>query len=223
VRSSSSRSRDAALLALILAIVIVGGGGVSAHRVDEYLQATRIAIDPDRVHLELDLTPGIALAETILAAIDRDGDGSLSSDEQRAYGRAVLNALALDIDGTPIRAELDSARFPGPDEIRRGEGTVRLELAAPLPRLSGGVHHLFFRNGHHSDRSVYLANALVPASDRVSVTAQRRDGNQTELTIDYVLRAAPPRPPAAWLLVGLVVATALSAFAIRPLRSPRRH
>ena len=202
-------------------LVTASGMGVSAHRVDEYLQAARIAIDPDRVQLELDLTPGIALAETILADIDRDHDGSLSSEEQRAYGRLVLDALTVDIDGTPVRAELASAGFPGADEIRRGEGTVRLQLTAALPGLSSGVHHLRFRNRHHPDRSVYLANALVPASDRVSVTAQRRDANQTELTIDYTLRAAPVRPPAAWLLGGLVAATALSALAIRPLRSFR--
>jgi hypothetical protein len=220
VRSSRSSSRAGALLALGMTIVIVGGGGVSAHRVDEYLQATRIAIEPDGVQLELDLTPGIALAETILADIDRNHDGSLSIEEQRAYGSLVLNALTVDLDGTPVRAELASSSFHGPDEIRRGEGTVRFHLTAPLPRPAAGVHHLLFRNRHHPDRSVYLANALVPASGRVSVTAQRRDGNQSELTIDYVLRAAPARP-SVWLLGGLAVATALSALVIRPLRSLR--
>ena len=202
-------------------MIVAGGAGVSAHRVDEYLQAARIAIDPDRVQFELDLTPGIALAETILADIDRNRDGSLSSEEQGAYGSLVLNALTVDIDGTPVRAELAGASFPGADEMKRGEGTVRLQLTAPLPALSSGVHHLRFRNRHHPDRSVYLANALVPASDRVSVTAQRRDANRTELTIDYTLRAAPARPPAAWLVGGLVAATALSALAIRPLSSLR--
>jgi hypothetical protein len=47
---------------------------------------------------------------------------------------------------------------------------------------------------------VYLANALVPGSDEVAVTAQRRDGEQTELTVDYLLRAAPATSTAAWLL-----------------------
>ena len=45
---------------LALALTIAGGAGVSAHRRDEYLQAARLAIDPGRVQLELDLTPGIA-------------------------------------------------------------------------------------------------------------------------------------------------------------------
>ena len=87
--------------------------------------------------------------------------------------------------------QLGASRFPDVDAIRRGEGTIRLHPAATFPRLSVGSHQLLFRNRHHPDRSVYLANALVPESDQVAVTAQRRDGDQRDLTIDYVVRAAP--------------------------------
>ena len=79
-----------------------------------------------------------------------------------------------------------------------------------LPPMSVGSHHLLFRNRHHPDRSVYLANALVPESDRVAVTAQRRDGDQSELTIDYVLRAAPATSTAAWLLGSIGAAMVLA-------------
>jgi len=202
-----------------MVLVIAGAAAVSAHRRDEYLQAARLGIEPGRVQIELDLTPGISLAETILADIDRDRDGSLSAGEQQAYGRLVLGALTLEADGTPVRAQLGAASFPEVEAMRRGEGIIRLHLAAPLPPQSGGVHHLLFRNRHHPDRSVYLANALVPESDRVAVTAQRRDGEQTELTIEYLVRAAPARPSSAWLLGGIAAATALSALLIRPLRS----
>ena len=146
------------------------------------------------MQVELDLTPGIALADAILAEIDRNRDGSLSAEEQQAYGSLVLSALELEVDGTPVPLQLSASSFPDTDAVRRGEGTIRLHSAATLPRLSGGVHQLSFRNRHHPDRSVYLANALVPGSDQVAVTAQRRDGDQTELTIDYLLRAAPARP-----------------------------
>ena len=201
--------------------VVAGGAGVSAHRTDEYLQAARIAIDPGRVQIELDLTAGIALADAILADIDRNRDGSLSAEEQQAYGSLVLSALTLEVDGTPARAQLGETSFPDAGAMKRGEGTIRLHLAAALPRQSGGVHQLFFRNRHHPDRSVYLANALVPETPRVSVTAQRRDTDQTELTIDYLVRGAPARPPTIWLLGGLAAATALSALLMRPLRSIR--
>jgi hypothetical protein len=202
-----------------LAMAIAGSAELSAHRTDEYLQAARLAIVPGRVQIELDLTPGIALAETILADIDRNRDGLLSAEEQRAYGTLVLSALTLEVDGTPVGAQLAASTFPGADAMKRGEGTIRLHLAAALPRLSGGLHQLRFRNGHHRERSVYLANALVPESHQVAVTAQRRDGEQTELTIDYLVRAERSGLATAWLLSGMAAATALFALLIRPLRS----
>jgi hypothetical protein len=217
VRSSRGNSRAACLPALVL--VIAGAADLSAHRRDEYLQAARLAIEPGRVQVELDLTPGIALAEAIVVNIDRNRDGSLSADEQRAYASLVMSALSLDVDGTPLQARLAATSFPDVEAMRRGEGTIRLQSAAMLPRLSGGLHQVSFRNRHHPDRSVYLANALVPGSNQIEVTGQRRDGNQTELTIDYLLRAAPTRPAAAWLLGGIAVATLLSALLMRPLRS----
>jgi hypothetical protein len=207
------------VLALTTAIVAVAE--VSAHRRDEYLQAARLAIDPGRVQLELDLTPGIALAEAIIADIDRDRDGSLSQDEQRDYAGQVLSALALEVDGTPVRAHVSATSFPDAEAMRRGEGIIRLQSTAALPRLSMGPHQLLFRNSHHPDRSVYLANALVPDSDEVRVTAQRRDGDQTELTIDYILRPAPATSTAAWLMGSIVGAMALLVIGIRRSRSVR--
>jgi hypothetical protein len=200
-------------------MAIVGGAEVSAHRLDEYLQAARLAIDPGRVQIELDLTPGIALAEAILADIDRNRDGSLSAEEQRAYGSLVLSALDLEVDGTRLPLRLDASSFPGAEAVKRGEGTIRLHAAAILPRLSIGFHQLLFRNRHHRDRSVYLANALVPESDRIAVTAQRRDGDQSELIIDYVVRAAPATSTAVLLLGSIAAATALAALLMRASRS----
>ena len=217
MRSSPRSRRAAAALAVTAAIVFAAE--LSAHRRDEYLQAARVGIDPGEVQLELDLTPGIALAETIIADIDRNGDGALSADEQRAYGDAVMNALTLEVDGTPLRAQLAASSFPDLEAVRRGEGTIRLQSTAVLPSLAPGSHQLLYRNGHHPDRSVYLANAMVPASKAVAVTTQRRDGNQTELTIDYVLRSAPATPLAAWLLGSLAAAAMLWLVVVRRSRS----
>jgi hypothetical protein len=218
VASSRASSRAACALALMMAIV--GRAEVSGHRLDEYLQAARLAIGPDRVEIELDLTPGIAVADAIVRDIDRNRDGSVSPDEQRAYGSLVLNALDLEADGKPLAVQLRVSDFPDVDAMRRGEGTIRLQTVATLPRLSVGAHELSFRNRHVPDRSVYLANALVPESDQVEVRAQRRDGDQRELIIDYVVRAAPETSRTLWLLGSIAVAVALSAR-LRPLRSVR--
>ena len=45
-----------------VAILLTLGAGAFAHRLDEYLQAARIAVDNGRVDLDLDLTPGAAVA-----------------------------------------------------------------------------------------------------------------------------------------------------------------
>ncbi len=198
-------------------MAIAGGAEVSAHRTDEYLQAARLAIDPGRVQIELDLTPGIALAEAILADIDRNRDGAVSAEERQAYASLVLSALILEIDGTSLPLRLDASDFPEAEAVRRGEGTIRLHAVAILPRLSTGSHQLLFRNRHHRDRSVYLANALVPGSTDVAVTAQRRDGNQSELIIDYVVRGLPATSTAGLLCGSLAAATVLSLL-VRSVR-----
>ena len=206
---------------LALTMNVVGVSLVSAHRQDEYLQAARLAIDLGRVQLELDLTPGIALAEAIVADVDRNRDGVLSLDEQRAYAGLVHGALTLDIDGRPVAIELPTATFPAVDEMKRGEGTIRLQSTAALPRLSVGRHALRFRNRHHPDRSVYLANALVPGSTDVAVTAQRRTGDQTELTIEYALGGSPAAGRTGWLLGGMAAAMAMLALLVRRTRAAR--
>jgi hypothetical protein len=183
VRSSRSSWLGAAALALLATTV------TSAHRRDEYLQTARVAVDPDRIEIELDLTPGIAVAEQVLAAIDRDADRSISDQEARAYRREVLEALTVDVDGRPLSLELVDSTVPEIEAVVNGEGTMRLHATAALPGLSAGSHRLRYRNSHRSDIGVYLVNALVPASERVTVVRQRRDVDQRDVTIEYTLGA----------------------------------
>jgi len=193
--------------AAALAMAFVAGARLSAHRLDEYLQAARLAVEPGRVDVELDLTPGVSVAEAIIADIDRNRDGSLSVEETRDYERRVLNAIAMEIDGQAIRLQPGAATFPDPGAFRRGDGTIRLRSTAALPALSTGAHQLLFRNRHRRDLSVYLANALVPDSDEIAISAQRRDGDQSELTIEFVSR---PAAPGLWRSASLWLAAARS-------------
>jgi hypothetical protein len=184
--------RASSRLAVVLALVmtLAASKDVSAHRTEDYLQAARIDVEPDNVSITLDLTPGIAVAESLLAALDHDRDRSLSTEEQRAYAEQVVRALALEIDGRRLAASVRSSHFPEPSALRRGEGTIRLNIQATLPEVPDGPHQLRFRNVHLAGHSAYLANALVPESTRVAVTAQRRDRDQTEVTIEYTLHGA---------------------------------
>jgi hypothetical protein len=216
-------SRSRAIGALTLLLVLMSGSWTSAHRRDEYLQAARLAIDPDRVELALDLTPGIAVADVVLSEIDVDRNGLISVAEARAYADRVLSAIALDVDGIPLRVELTESTFPTLDSVRNGEGTARLHAAASMPRLADGLHHLRYRNAYRSDIGVYLANALVPASDRVIVAAQRRDLYQRDLVIDYMLSGQSTPTGRRGLSVGAAGALILIANIWWRTRTRRRE
>jgi hypothetical protein len=209
--------RGGRLTTLVLAFLIAGlaGATLSAHRHDEYLQAARLAVEPRRVDVQIDLTPGIAIAEMIISDVDRNRDGTLSRDEQRAYVARVLDAIELRIDGRPLQLKPATSAFPGLDAVRGGVGTIQLRAAATVPRLPEGQHELAFGNRHRPDVSVYLANALVPDGDSIAITAQRRDVAQRDLTIAYVVRNQEDPTTPVWLL------GALSATLLTGLFAPR--
>jgi hypothetical protein len=197
-------SGHAAVLAL--AMTLLAGTEVAAHRTEDYLQAARIGLEPDRVQITLDLTPGVAVAESFLATLDRDRDGSLSADERRQYAGLVLSALEVAIDDKRLQPRVLSSSFAEPAAFRRGEGTIRLDIRAELPEVAAGSHQLLFRNAHLAGHSAYLANALVPESARVAVTAQRRDRDQSELTIEYTVHGGSTTATLAWVLRSVTAA-----------------
>jgi len=198
----SSRRRNSVILALVL--VLVAGSATSAHRRDEYLQAARLTIDPDRVEIALDLTPGMAVAERVLADIDADRNGSISAGEAQIYVGRLLSTLALDVDGTPLALNVLDRELPDVDAMLNGQGTMRLRLVAAMPRLADGVHHLRYRNRHQPEIGAYLANVLVPASERVTIASQHRDVDQRELTVEYRLGADANARARAGLSLGAI-------------------
>jgi hypothetical protein len=168
-------------------IAIAGASTVSAHRRDELLQAARIGVAADRIELELSLTPGIAVADDVIGAIDRDHDGTLSSEEQRSYAEQVLAATEIRIDGRIVKMPSVTARYPLPSELRDGDRSIELRSAVTLPALASGRHEIVFTNGYRGDISVYLANALKPDSEQVAIASQHRDPAQRTLTIDVTI------------------------------------
>ena len=190
----SSRARNSANgLAVAAMLAVASAIGLGAHRLDEYLQAARLAIEIDCVELQLELTPGVAVVDAILPDLDPDRDGRISAGERSAYVSTVTKAVTLEVDGHPLRAYPVATTFPDLSALRNGEGTIRVRWAATLPELSTGPHTVFFRNAHRPEISVYLANALAPANRRIAITAQRRDADQRELTIAYRVLNATSR------------------------------
>jgi hypothetical protein len=177
----------------------------SAHRVDEYLQATRLSLDNERVDLELDLTPGIALANDIFARIDTNGDGAISDAEAAAYASQVLRALVLSADGKPLAIALTGSYYPVFRDMSLGVGTIRLRATARMPAGSAGHHQLSFLNNHRPARSVYLVNALLPENPRVKITDQQRDLAQRGVTVEYTVAAESAHPWVFALFGGLAL------------------
>jgi hypothetical protein len=207
------RASKRVALSVIAALALVCSARVSAHRLDEYLQAARIGVGANGVHLEMSLTPGVAVADRVIREIDRDGDGVMSEAEQRAYAERVLTAITLRVDDAPaLRLSLAGSSFPDPVTISSGNGVIAIRSDARLSPLTAGTHRVVFRNTFVEDKSVYLANALVPDDDRVAVTGQERRVDQSELTIAFSVRETDAaRHRYMWfglLGAGLVVARA---------------
>lgn len=166
------------------------------HRLDECLQATRIAVAINRIDLSIDLTPGVAVAGEFLLGIDKDRDGRVSDEERDSYARRVLQDLQVGLDGKALTLTLTltltNAAFPALREVRAGLGVIRIQAAAAFARLTPGAHTLSLTNTHLPGISVYLVNALVPKDRAIRIMKQTRDESQKDYHLEF--RASPPTP-----------------------------
>jgi polyphosphate kinase len=174
-------------LPLLLLAFLAFPSAVRAHRLDEYLQATLVAIEPNLVRLQINLTPGVSVADQILARIDRDGDANISKKEAAAYAETLKRDLTLHLDGRKLILKLSDTAFPTIAELRAGSGIIQLEFAAMLGALTTGPHKLEFANRHMLSVSVYLINATHPNSSRIKINSQNRTPIQDTGTIEFTL------------------------------------
>jgi hypothetical protein len=191
--------RACAVIALVAMPLVVP---LSAHRVDEYLQAAQVSIGPEQVRLNLYLTPGTAVLAAVVAAIDQSGDRHVSDDEARAYAAGVLGQLSMALDGVSIPLELLAFDYPDADALAAGRGSILVSAAGRMPRPAVGEHLLVLHNGFRTPESVYLANAMVSRDPTLTILGQERDADQTRLTIRYRLERSVP----VWLSVPFVMA-----------------
>jgi hypothetical protein len=154
------------------------------HRMDEYLQATILSLEPGTISLTMRLVPGIAVSSAVIAAIDRNGDGVLSTTEQTAYAERVLADLGLTENGRSLKLHVVRAYFPAIAQMQAGVGEITIVLAADLPSANGN-HQLTFDNHHQSAMSVYLVNALVPKNVRFRIESQNRNRNQSLYRLSF--------------------------------------
>jgi HupE / UreJ protein len=172
----------------IIAAVVMSlfvSGVASAHRLDEYLQATLVSVEKDHVEVSVRLIPGVAVSSAVIARIDTDGDGVLSRTEQLAYADRARSDLSLTADGERVKLKLVSAAFPQIEQMRDGVGEIRLEFTADLPR-GGPDRKLVLVSHQQNQKAVYLVNCLVPRDRDIRIVAQKRNEQQSFYELDYV-------------------------------------
>ena len=181
-------------LAATIAVAIALSVPACAHRLDEYLEATLISVEKDRVHAQLRLAPGVAVFPFLISTIDTDADGLISSTEQRSYAERVLRDLSLSLDGNALKPRLVSVIFPPVRNLKEGVGEILLEFEAAAPPNTGPRRRLIFENRHLSAVAAYLVNCLIPRDPGIRVTSQSR----TELQSFYELDSAQPVNVSPW-------------------------
>jgi hypothetical protein len=198
------------VLTFALLISLTASRPAGAHRLDDYLQATLVGIAANRVNLEIDLTPGVSIAEQVTGWIDTNRDGQLSQVEGLAYANDVLRSVALTVDHRPVPLTIRDVQVPAVDAIFGGVGTIRLFASAVLPETIHGRHEISVVNRHRPEVSVYLANALVPSDSRIEILTQQRDRDQHSLTVGYDIETNAALRRISWVsgalgLLGMAV------------------
>jgi hypothetical protein len=159
-----------------------------AHRLDEYLQATLVTIEPGEVRLQINLTPGVEVADKVLALVDRNHDGVFSTNESSAYCELLKRDLSVYLDGHKITFKLTGFSFPALTELWTGWGIMQVEFSVSFGPLTAGPHKLEVKNRHLPRLSVYLFNAAQPSSSLVQLTRQKRNKNQSTGEIEFTIQ-----------------------------------
>lgn len=180
-------------LVLLGSLTLVLATDALAHRLDEYLQATRVAVDTNHIALSIDLTPGVAIVNQLLAVIDKDRDGRISEEEDATYAQSVLKDIGIALDEKALTLSLVESSFPALQEIKAGLGTIRIIAGVSVGQLNAGKHVLTLTNAHLPTISVYLVNALVPKDPAIKIIKQTRDELQKNYRLEFSVRSPPPQ------------------------------
>ena len=183
----------AARLAVLLLALLALPFAAFAHRLDEYLQATLVGIEPGGIKLMINLTPGVEVADEVLSRIDFNRDGLISESEAATYSELLRRDLTLRLDASGLEIEAVAAEWPTPAELRVGEGIIQLQFAVATA-LAPGRHVLVFENRHNPGSGAYLFNAALPGSRSIEIARQTRNEDQSVGEIEFTFSSAQ-RPP----------------------------
>jgi hypothetical protein len=177
---------------LLSSLLLLLATNALAHRLDEYLQATRVSVATNRIDLSIELTPGVAIVDQLLVVIDKNRDGQVSEKEATAYAHHVLKDIRTGLDEKNLTLNLMDSSFPTLHEVKAGVGVIRIKATATIGQLSVGNHTLSLSNTHLPAISVYLVNALAPKDPAIQITQQTRDELQKNYRLEFGVSPSPP-------------------------------
>jgi len=166
---------------------LIGACPASAHRLDEYLQATVIDLGRDHVMLRLRLTPGVDVADRIIARIDTNRDGVLSVEEKRAYALQIARDLSISLNGTSVTLRPEGGVFPTIAAMKSGTGIIMLQFESKAFHTKAH-NRLIYSNRVTGPDVVYLVNCLMPADPAVHIDEQTRSANQASYQMSFSIR-----------------------------------
>lgn len=176
---------------LLLAVVWLAGASTClAHRLDEYLQATFVVIEPCGVKVQMLLTPGTAVMMQVLATLDANSDDVISPQEAAAYAEQFKRDLTVRLDEHDVALKLTASDFPTPAELRTGLDYIQMEFTVEIPGLTAGPHKLRLENRHFKNTGAYLINAAKPKAATIQIIRQKRNDNQSEGEIEFAFAKA---------------------------------
>jgi len=175
-----------------LFLLVAGTSLVFAHRLDECLEATLIEIKPDEVRVQINMNPGVQVADAVIWQIDLDHDGKITRVEGDRYAKMLVKQLALALDEERLKLEFLDATFDLVPELKDGTGNIQVNMRASSrhPSMRAGDHVVSFENHHQPQLSVYLLNAVLPKTPAIRILKQERSENQSTGRIHFSFKPA---------------------------------
>lgn len=170
---------------VFFAVLILLFQSATAHRLNEYLQATTIRISPEKLLLTVRLTAGRDVAASILKGIDVNNDKLISEEEQQKYVARFSRDVSFTLDGSAISPKLVFSSFPVVDAVTKGIGDIVIEFEIN-PGKKDSAHQLHIHNSHQRSVAVFLVNCLIPADANTHVISQDRSADQSDYTLAFV-------------------------------------
>ena len=140
---------------------------------------------PREVSLQHATVVGGLVAGEVWPRLDPDSDRQLSPDEQERAARVLADGLSLQVDGRPVRWELEAYEFPSHEEFFGGSfPAAKLLLVAKVPPLPGKTRVIRVQDGTYPNYDAVFPQPVVRPSGVVAgepVTS--RDGRVTQVRL----------------------------------------